>query len=313
MSWRNALSLNFYEEPNVGYSVHRLHFNENLFLPREYYEKLLATSLDPDMIRYYTEPLNPTFNEALAKHLNVDASNVFAVAGGDEGLRLLIQFALHGLRKVLIIEPTYSMPRILAESMMLGVDQALLKPVTYDLDVDYIIRVGDSYDVIYICNPNNPTGNLFDRESIESILSHVKSLVVIDEAYAEFARHSLINLIRDYDNLAVVRTFSKAWGLAGLRVGYIVASDTVVNGLNRLSLPHNIPYPSMALVLRALELRDYVERSIDEMVKVREYLIKSLRDLDLEPLPSVTNFVTFRAGGRRRLMIYTMNCLGGGL
>ncbi|MGC8543749.1 MAG: pyridoxal phosphate-dependent aminotransferase [Vulcanisaeta sp.] len=300
MSWRNALSLNFYEEPNVGYSVHRLHFNENLFLPREYYEKLLITTLDPDMIRYYTEPLNPTFNEALAKHLNVDANNVFAVAGGDEGLRLLIQFALHGLKRVLIIEPTYSMPRILAESMMLRVDQALLRPVTYDLDADHIIKVGNYYDVIYICNPNNPTGNLFNRDAIEHILSHVKSLVIIDEAYAEFARYSLIDLVRDYDNLAVVRTFSKAWGLAGLRVGYVVASNAVINGLSRLSLPHNIPYPSMALVLRALELRDYVERSIDEMVKVREYIIRSLRDLDLEPMPSVTNFVTFHAGDRER-------------
>ncbi len=121
MSWKGVLSLNFYEEPNVGYKVHRLHFNENLFLPREYYEKLLTVLLDPDMIRYYTEPpLNPpTFNEALAKYLNIDANNVFSVAGGDEGLRLLIQFALHGFRKVLIVEPTYSMPKVLAESMRL--------------------------------------------------------------------------------------------------------------------------------------------------------------------------------------------------
>ncbi len=283
-----------------GFRIYRLHFNENLFLPREYYEKLLNAPLDPDMIRYYTEPLNPTFNEALAKYLNVNADHVFAVAGGDEGLRLLMQFALHGSKRALIIEPTYSMPRILAESMRIDVDQALLKPDTYDLDIDKVVKIGNSYDVIYLCSPNNPTGNLFSKESIEYLLSRVRSLVIIDEAYAEFARYSLIGLVRDYDNLAIVRTFSKAWGLAGLRVGYVVASDTVINGLNRLSLPHNIPYPSMALVLRALELRDYVERSIDEMIKVREYMIRSLRDLDLRPLSSVTNFVTFHAGSPSR-------------
>ncbi len=83
-------------------------------------------------------------------------------------------------------------------------------------------------------------------------------------------------------------------------MGYIVASDVVINGLSRLSLPHNIPYPSMALVLRALELRDYVERSIDEMIKVREYMIRSLMDLGLRPIPSVTNFVTFHAGSPNR-------------
>lgn len=184
MSWRGGvLSLNFYEEPNVGYKVHRLHFNENLFLPREYYEKLLTVLLDPDMIRYYTEPpLNPpTFNEALAKYLNVDANNVFSVAGGDEGLRLLVQFALHGFRKVLIVEPTYSMPKVLAESMRVDTDQFLLKQDTYELDVDGIVKIGDSYDVIYICNPNNPTGNLFNKELIEYLLSRVKSLVIIDE------------------------------------------------------------------------------------------------------------------------------------
>ncbi|WP_054842919.1 histidinol-phosphate transaminase [Vulcanisaeta distributa] len=314
MSWRGGvLSLNFYEEPNVGYRVHRLHFNENLFLPREYYEKLLTVLLDPDMIRYYTEPLNPTFNEALAKYLNVDVNNVFSVAGGDEGLRLLIQFALHGFRKILIVEPTYSMPKILAESMRISVDQFLLKPNTYDLDVDGIVKIGDSYDIIYICNPNNPTGNLFNRELIEHLLTRVRSLVIIDEAYAEFARYSLIDLVRDYDNLAIVRTFSKAWGgLAGLRVGYVVASDVIINGLNRLSLPHNIPYPSMALVLRALELRDYVERSIDEIIEVREYMIKSLRGIGLRPIPSVTNFVTFHVGDPHRLMTYTVNCSVGG-
>ncbi|WP_054858046.1 aminotransferase class I/II-fold pyridoxal phosphate-dependent enzyme [Vulcanisaeta sp. JCM 16159] len=143
------------------------------------------------------------------------------------------------------------MPRILAESMRIDVDQALLKPDTYDLDMDKVVKIGNSYDVIYLCSPNNPTGNLFSKESIEYLLSRVRSLVIIDEAYAEFARYSLIGLVRDYDNLAIVRTFSKAWGLASLRVGYVVASDTVINGLNRLSLPHNIPYPSMALVLRA--------------------------------------------------------------
>ncbi|WP_054844444.1 histidinol-phosphate transaminase [Vulcanisaeta souniana] len=302
MPWKSVLSLSFYEEPNVGYKVYRLHFNENLFLPpRQYYEKLLSAALDPELIRYYTEPpLNPTFNEALARYLNVDAGNVFTVAGGDEGLRLLIQFALHGLRKILIVEPTYSMPRILAESMGLTANQVLLRDGTYELNLEELIRLGGSHDIIYLCDPNNPTGNLFSREDIEYLVSHVDSLIVIDEAYAEFARFSVIDLTRDYENIAVIRTFSKAWGLAGLRVGYVVASDTVIDGLKRLSLPHNIPYTSMVLVLRALELRDYVERGIDNMVSVRDIMTKSLDDLGLNPIPSVTNFITFHVGSQEK-------------
>ncbi len=300
VSWRGVLSLGFYEEPNVGYKVYRLHFNENLFLPRQYYEKLLGVDLDPELIRYYTEPLNSTFNDALAKYLNVDANNVFAVAGGDEGLRLLIQFALHGFRRILIVEPTYSMPRVLAESMNLAADQALLREGTYELNLEELVRLGGSHDIIYLCNPNNPTGSLFSRGDIEYLVSHVNSLVVIDEAYAEFARFSVIDLTRDYENIAVIRTFSKAWGLAGLRVGYVAASDSVINGLKRLSLPHNIPYISMVLVLRALELRDYVERGIDDMVSVRGIMTKSLSDLGLNPIPSVTNFITFHVGSQSK-------------
>lgn len=290
--WREVLKVGFYEEPNVGYGVYRLHFNENLFLPREYYEEVLRVSLEPNLVRYYTEPLNPSFNRALAKLVGVDEDNVFATAGGDEGIRLLIQMATHGSGKLLVVEPTYSMPRAVAESMNIKVVESILKP-NYQIDVDDVVKKGAEADVIYICNPNNPTANLFSKRDIEQVASSLNSLIIIDEAYAEFAGVSMVDLVKRLDNVAVVRTFSKAWGLAGLRVGYIVASKTIVDGLRRISLPHNIPYPSIAMVLRAIELRHYVERSIEEMVKVRGYLIGELRRLSIDVLDSVTNFVTF--------------------
>ncbi len=289
------LKVAFYEEPNVGYKVHRLHFNENLFLPREYYESIMSVLMEPDLIRYYTEPLNPTFNELIARHINVDAGNVFATAGGDEGIRLLTQFALHGNHKLLMIEPTYSMPRVIAESMGVKVEESVLN-LDYQLNVDDIIKRGYDAGVIYICNPNNPTGNAFNRGDIEYLASRLNALIIIDEAYAEFAGLTLIDLIKHYDNVAVVRTFSKAWGLAGLRVGYVVASEPVIEGLKRISLPHNIPYPSMAMVAKALELRHYVDESIERMRSAREYLRGRLESLGLSVLPSVTNFLTFHVG-----------------
>ena len=290
--WTRVLGIAFYEEPNVGLDKYRLHFNENLFLPREYYEEVLKALLEPDLVRYYTEPLNTAFNNTIAKHLGVDGTNVFATAGGDEALRLLIQVALHGNRKLLVVEPTYSMPRALAESMGVEVVEVLLRP-DYQLDVDAIVRAGLNADVVYICNPNNPTGNLFNRGDIEYIVSRLNSLVIIDEAYAEFAGTTLMDLIKHYDNVAVVRTFSKAWGLAGLRVGYVVAPEIIINALRRLSLPHNIPYPSMAMVTKALQLWHYVRESIERMISVREYMIKRMEEIGITPLRTVTNFVTF--------------------
>ncbi|ABW02235.1 pyridoxal phosphate-dependent aminotransferase [Caldivirga maquilingensis] len=290
--WRDVLGIGFYEEPNVGFNAYRLHFNENLFLPREYYESILSVLLDPDLIRYYTEPLNPTLNELIAKHINVDAGNVFATAGGDEGIRLLTQFALHGNRKLLIIEPTYSMPRAIAESMGIRVEESVLNP-DYQLNVEDIVKKSHDADVVYLCNPNNPTGNVFNKSDIEYLASRLNSLIIIDEAYADFAGLTLINLIKHYDNVAVVRTFSKAWGLAGLRIGYVVGSEVIIEGLRRISLPHNIPYPSIAMLSKALQLRHYVEESIREMIKVREYLYGRFSELGLRPLGSVTNFITF--------------------
>jgi histidinol-phosphate aminotransferase len=292
--WTRVLSIAFYEEPNVGLGKYRLHFNENLFLPREYYEEVLRVLLEPDLVRYYTEPLNASFNNAIAKHVGVDGDNIFSTAGGDEALRLLIQVALHGNRKLLVVEPTYSMPRALAESMGIGIAEVLLRP-DYELDVDAVVKAGVDADVVYMCNPNNPTGNLFSRGDVEYVVSKLDSLIIIDEAYAEFAGVSLIDLVRHYDNVAVVRTFSKAWGLAGLRVGYVVASEKVINALRRLSLPHNIPYPSMVMVMRALQLRHYVSESIERMILVREYMIRKMEELGVAPLRTVTNFVTFHA------------------
>ena len=293
-SWTRVLNVGFYEEPNVGLSKYRLHFNENLFLPREYYESILSVLMEPDFIRYYTEPLNPTLNELIAKHIGIDVNNVFAVAGGDEGLRLLIQVALHGSGRLLIIEPTYSMPRALAESMNIRVKEVPLK-LNYELNVDEVIKAGSNVDVVYLCNPNNPTGNLFSRADVEYIASRLRALIIIDEAYADFAGVTLMDLTRHYDNVAVVRTFSKAWGLAGLRVGYVVGSEVIINALKRISLPHNIPYPSIAMLSKALQLKYYVEESIRRMIEVRELMEKRMSEIGLRPLNSVTNFITFHA------------------
>ncbi len=289
------MNIDFYEEPNVGYNVYRLHFNENLFLPRAYYEEVLKVALDPDLVRYYTEPLNDGFNIRLAKFLGVDENSVFSTLGGDEALLLLTILSLHGSREVTIVEPTYSMPSAIAGALRLRVRQVLLRRGDFSLDPDDVVKAGRGSDVIYICNPNNPTGNVFEGGVIEEVVSRVDALVIIDEAYAEFAGVTSIGLTRHYENVAVLRTFSKAWGLAGLRVGYVVSSPAVINALKRVSLPHNIPYPSIAMVSKALELKHYVDESVAKMVEVREWLFRRLGELDLSPLPSRANFITFHA------------------
>jgi len=281
-----------YEEPEVKGQVYRLHFNENLHLPDDYYYKLLDIKLSIDDVKYYTEPLNKSFNKLLANFLNLHENQVFTTCGADEALRLILQLSLHGYKKVLIIEPTYGLVKILAKVMNLNVDTAVVND-KLEIDIDDITERRD-VDVIYICNPNNPTGHFFNISNLEKIITNVDSLIVIDEAYIEFSGKDHIPLIHKYDNVVLIRTFSKAWGLAGLRVGYVLGSEKIIQILKKISLPHNIPYPSIIYVSKALKLKNYVEESIRSIIQVREFMIRELKSMVDYVYPSVTNFITFK-------------------
>lgn len=278
------------EEREVGRRVYRLHFNENLFLPPEYYEEVLRAECEPDDLRYYTEPLNVSFNRRLEEELGLPHGTVFSVAGADEGLSLLIHIPLLTEGVVVVAEPTYGIVRSIARSKGLEVRTSLLDE-NYQPVVDDLTSVDNA--LVYVCSPNNPTGNTLRR--LEDVAARLKGILVIDEAYVEFAGGSKADIV-EYGNVALLRTFSKAWGLAGLRVGYVVSCKKIVELLSRISLPHNIPAPVIPMVLKALKLKHYVEESIREMAKVREYMIGELDKLGLRPLRTETNFVSFRVG-----------------
>ncbi|MEL9991858.1 MAG: histidinol-phosphate transaminase [Thermoproteus sp.] len=274
----------FYEEPDVGYKVHRLHFNENLFLPEGYYAEL-AAALEPWEIRYYTQPNNAALASKIEGHMGLPKGSVVITAGADDGLRISIQLLHYADRKRLVVlEPTYSMAKILAEQ--LGLEYL---PVPYrgdlGLDVDEVAKAARGGGV-YVCSPNNPTGHLV--KELEDLASRLDGLLIYDAAYAEFAGYWRPELY-EYGNVAEVRTFSKAWGLAGLRVGYVVAKPELASALKALAYPHPISSYSAKVVERALELEGHVRRSVDAMRAVRNEVAGKIR---LEKYVGEANFVT---------------------
>ncbi len=274
-----------YNEPNVGRDMLRLHFNENLFLPEEYYREVLV-DVSPDEARYYTEPLNRSFNRFLEESFGLPEGSAFATLGADEALRLLMHLPLLARWRVVVLEPTYGMVGPIAASLRLRAEQSLLTE-TFDVDVDDVVRRGPA--LVYVCSPNNPTGNV--PKGIEELASRLEGLLVVDEAYWEYRGESHVDLL-EYRNVALVRTFSKAWGLAGIRVGYLAADPTLVEFVSRISLPHNLPAHSMAVVRRALGARRYVEDAVARAREAYAYFTGRLRGLGIGFLPSVANFVT---------------------
>ena len=251
----------------------RLFYNENLFLSNEYYEELIK-AVSHEEIRYYPDPWNSKLTTAIAEFLSIEREKVLVGAGADDLLRLLIGQA----RVVGIVEPSYSMYEFLAKSMGKEV-----RSVKYP-EVDGL----KGADLIVVNSPNNPTGLMYPKSYLEELMS--LGTVLLDEAYVEFSgSEGYVKMAGD--GLIVVRTFSKAWGLAGLRVGYAVMDEGKVEELKSRSLPYQVSGVSEAMALKALTLYRFVEEAIMEMNSVKGWFYRELDHLGIPYLKSWTNFI----------------------
>ena len=246
----------------------------------------------------YPDPLQWRLKKALAGIKGVGEENIFLGNGSDECIDLLFRaFCNPGKDNIIINPPTYGMYEVSAHINDIEVRRAMLLD-DFQLDLVHLENLVDKQTrIIWICSPNNPTGNSINREDIEIILNNFDGLVVIDEAYINFARHrSFLQQLGDYPNLVILQTLSKAWGLAGLRVGMAFASRDIVEVLNRIKPPYNIGQATQELALKALEETDQVNAMIRAIVSMRETLA---RDLALLPVvikvfPGDANFLLVR-------------------
>jgi histidinol-phosphate aminotransferase len=206
----------------------------------------------------YPDPLQWNVKKELAAVKNVNPKQIFLGNGSDEAIDLLIRaFCEPNQDSVLITEPTYGMYSVCAEVNAVNVQRVLLTP-DFDIDLDAFPRTFDATTkIIFLCSPNNPTGNLLSRDKILEVLKRFYGLVVIDEAYIDFAKSkSFLEDLAKYPNLVVLQTFSKAWGLAGLRLGMCFASEEIINILNKIKYPYNVNIRTQEL--RSMHSRMYM-------------------------------------------------------
>jgi histidinol-phosphate aminotransferase len=196
--------------------------------------------------------------------------------------------------EVIIMPPTYGMYEVSANINNVKIKSVPLTP-SFQIDLEQLESAIQPYTkIIWICSPNNPTGNSLDRQSIEMILNNFDGLVVIDEAYINFSRQkSFVTDLNEYPNLVVMQTLSKAWGLAGLRMGMAFASNEIIAFMNKVKPPYNISEPVQELALKALEEIGQVNDMIKEIIALRTDLEQQLdkSDLVLNRFPSDANFL----------------------
>lgn len=265
---------------------------EGVFLDAN--ENPFGSSTSQDFNRY-PDPYQTALKEELAKIKGTSPAQLFLGNGSDEGIDLLFRaFCNPGTDNVLLLPPTYGMYAVSAAINGVEVRNIPLTP-DFQLQPKKILAAADANSkILFICSPNNPSGNEVKREDILFLLENFPGIVVVDEAYIDFSeRPSMLTVLDQHPNLLVMQTLSKAWGLASLRLGMAFASPALIRILNQIKPPYNISGLTQKTVLEALQNKDKVDELIQLILKEREFLRNELEKLPyiLKVHPSDANFL----------------------
>jgi histidinol-phosphate aminotransferase len=278
----------------VPYSSARDEFKGEASVYLDANENAFGSPLDKAYNRY-PDPMQYQVKMRLSAIKGVPARNIFLGNGSDEAIDILFRaFCNPGVDNVILVPPTYGMYEVSANINDVETRKVSLTE-EYQLNVEGISEAIDkNTKLIFICSPNNPTGNSINRDDIETLLANFNGIVVVDEAYINFSRQkTFIQELTEYANLVVMQTLSKAWGLAGLRIGMAFASEEIIEVMNKVKPPYNINEASQQLALQALQNTDLVNLWIKELLAERDKLVLKLKDMDfvLEIYPSDANFI----------------------
>jgi histidinol-phosphate aminotransferase len=259
----------------------------------------------------YPDPHQSGLKARLAEIKGVPADQIFLGNGSDEAIDILFRaFCEPGRDQVIICPPTYGMYEVCAHINNVAIKKVNLTP-DFQPDLPAIeAAITEQTRLIWLCSPNNPTGNALDREAVEIILNNFDGLVVMDEAYINFSKQrSFVQELPEYPNLVVLQTLSKAWGLAALRVGIALASREIIEVMNKVKPPYNINEASQELALRALEEVGQVNDMIRLIVAEREKLAAALPAIPgvLKVFPSDANFLLVRFDQARKVYEFLLS------
>ena len=294
----------------IPYSSARDEFKGEASVYLDANENAYGSPLNKNYNRY-PDPLQFKVKKRLSEIKGVPPRNIFLGNGSDEAIDILFRaFCNPGSDNVITVPPTYGMYEVSANINDVEVRKIKLT-ADYQLNMEAIAEAIDEHTkIIFICSPNNPTGNSINRDDIETILANFNGLVVIDEAYINYSRQkTFIQELTEYSNLVVLQTLSKAWGLAGLRVGMAFASEEIIEVFNKVKPPYNINEASQELALKALQNVEQVNNWIKETVAERDKLKTELGSLQsvLTIYPSDANFILVKTANPKEIYQFLVN------
>ncbi|MEM2979287.1 MAG: histidinol-phosphate transaminase [Methanomassiliicoccales archaeon] len=296
--------VSLYYSPTV--KAFRMDNNANLFGSNPVVVDVLNNLMASDLNNYPTT-YSDDLRRALAQFYGLEMSNFVAGNGSDEVLDVCMKALLEAGDKVVMPHPTYAL-----HPFFVKVNGGSIVSVDLDeefqLDPDAINSTEGK--LVLLSTPNNPTGNSFRMEDVRDILEVYYRPVIVYEAYAEFSDQSFIEFVRKYSNLIVTRTFSKAYGLAGLRIGYAAADFELANVLLRAKTPLSLNIISEKTAIEALKRQDFVRRTVEAVRKERSFLSEGLKDLGFEVYRSDTNFLLARSPISSEILVSTLAAKG---
>ncbi|MBN1499639.1 MAG: histidinol-phosphate transaminase [Spirochaetes bacterium] len=275
------------EQPDNLDEFIKLNTNENPFPPSEKVLEAIRKEANGNLRRY------PNVNSdkicaLFASQNKLARENIFTANGSDEIFTLIFRGFIEKTQKAAFAYPSYSLYYTMAEANAIPFDKIELDD---KFEIDFKKFLEKKYSLVIFCNPNNPTGNGINIRELKNFLSEFKGLAVVDEAYVDFYNETAINLVREFDNLIVTRSFSKSYSLAGLRVGLAIAEKSIIDGFNKLKDSYNVDRLAQAGALAALEDRKTFEYNIRMMRSNKEYLEEEMKALGFKTVPSKANFI----------------------
>ncbi|NDV94187.1 histidinol-phosphate transaminase [Dysgonomonas sp. 521] len=253
-----------------------------------------------DKYNRYPDPLQWALKEKIGKVKGVSPEHIFLGNGSDEPIDLVIRvFCEPRKDNIVAIDPTYGMYQVCADVNDIEYRKVLLKE-NFDLDAAKLLeKVDSNTKLIFLCSPNNPTGNLLNRKEIEKILDSFAGIVIVDEAYIDFASEdSWLSELDKYPNLVVLQTFSKAWGLAAVRLGMAFSSPEIIRLFNKVKYPYNVNILTQNFVSEELDKLELRKEWISTLLKGRDYLKNELPKLSFveKIYPTDANFLLVKVG-----------------
>ncbi|MDX2257096.1 MAG: histidinol-phosphate transaminase [Pseudanabaenaceae cyanobacterium bins.39] len=276
------------EQPKSGIKIIKLNTNENPYPPSPMAIAALQ-NIDPDMLRRYPDPFAMEFCKAVSEALDVPADWVIVGNGSDDVLNILMRACAEGSdRQVVYPMPTYVLYRTLA-----AMQPAMVQEIPYDDDFRLPIAdlVAAKGAVTFIASPNSPSGHLIPLDDLRQLASQVSGVLAIDEAYVDFAEYSALPLVKEFDNVIVLRTLSKGYSLAGLRLGFGIANPKLLSGLFKVKDSYNVDTIAIAMGTAAMRDQNYKNVCANKVKASREKLTYGLKDLNFRVWRSQGNFV----------------------